>query len=212
VNDQHDPGQLAAYAVGLLDGEDVRATAAHVAGCQRCQRELTELREVDGALRRMPSELFLGGPPQGGELQGGEPVLQRTLRQVRAQSGTHRRRRRLALVAAAVVALAGVGTAGVALGRVTAGRTITAEPAEAGSRLLTGFNQSTGARMSVTVTPDAGWVRVKATVVGLSVGERCMLVVVDRRGNPSVAGSWLVDSTSEKYSIDSCGISWAASW
>lgn len=111
---------MAAYAVGLLDGADARAVEAHVAGCPHCRRELTELREVDGALRRVPPELFLDGPPQGGELQGGELVLQRTLRQVRAESGARRGRRRLALIAAAVVALVGVGAACVALGRVTA--------------------------------------------------------------------------------------------
>lgn len=195
MTDQHDPGQLAAFAIGLLDGEEAQATRTHVAACPDCRRELTELLEADGALRGMPSEWFLDGPPPDGEL-----VLQRTLRQIRVESRARRKRRRLALIAAAVVVLVGVGAGGVALGRGTAGEAITAGP---GSRSLTGFNQSTGARMSVTVTPDAGWVRVKATIVGLAVGERCMLVVVDRRGNPYIAGSWLVDSTSEQYRIDS---------
>jgi len=86
VQDHHDLEQLAAFAVGLLDGEGARATGDHVAGCPRCRRELTDLRAVDGALRRMPPELFLDGPPQGGEL-----VLRRTLRQVQRESGTRRR-------------------------------------------------------------------------------------------------------------------------
>jgi anti-sigma factor RsiW len=85
VKDEHDPDQLAAHALGLLGGEDARATGAHVAGCPRCRQELTQLREVDGALRRVPAELFLDGPPQSGE-----PVLQRTLRQLRRESGAHR--------------------------------------------------------------------------------------------------------------------------
>lgn len=195
MTDQHDPEQLAAFAIGLLDGETAQTTRTHVAACPDCRRELTELLEADAALRGMPSEWFLDGPPPDGE-----QVLQRTLRQIREERREPRRRRLLALVAAAVVVLAGVGAAGVALGRGTAGEAITAEP---GSRSLTGFNQSTGARMSATLTPDAGWVRVKATITGLSVGERCMLVVVDRRGNPYIAGSWLVDSTAEQYSFDS---------
>ncbi len=199
MNDQHDPEQLAAFAVGLLDGEDARATEAHVAVCQRCQRALTELREVDAALRTVPSELFLDGPPP----QAGELALQRALLEVREKRGAHRRRRRLALVAAAVAALVGVGAAGVALGQATASKTITAEPAEAGSRLLTGFNQSTGVRMTVTVTPDERSVLLKASIVGLSVGERCMLMVVDRGGNPYIVGSWVVDAAGEEYSIDS---------
>ncbi|MGH3718670.1 MAG: anti-sigma factor family protein [Pseudonocardiaceae bacterium] len=202
MNDRHDTEQLAAYAAGFLDGADARAMEAHVAGCPHCLRELTELCEVDGALRRVPPELFLDGPPQDGELaQGGELVLQRTLRQVREESGVGRKRRRRALIAASVAALVGVGAAGVALGRVTASETITAAPtvpAHTGSRLLTGFNPSTGARMTVTVTPATGWVRVKATVVGIPAGERCMLVVVDRNRDRWIAASWFVSPAHEK--------------
>jgi hypothetical protein len=202
VNDQHDPEQLAAYAIGLLDGEDSRATEAHVAGCPHCRQELTELRKVDGALRRMPPELFLDGPPPGGEL-----VLQRTLRQVRAEhegSGARRGRRRRALIAAALAALVGVGAAGVALGRVTTRETITALPTTppvTGSRLLTGFDPSTGARMAVTVTPAAGWVRIKATVVGIPAGERCTLIVVDRNRDRYIAASWLASPAAEENGI-----------
>jgi hypothetical protein len=198
VSEQHEPEQLAAYALGLLDGEDARAVEVHVAGCPHCRRELTELREVDGALRRVPPELFLDGPPQGNEL-----VLRR-VRAEREESSGRRGRRRLALIAAAVVALVGVGAAGVALGRVTAGKTIIAlptSPAETGSRLLTGFDPSTGARMTVTVTPAAGWVRVKATAVGIPAGERCMLVVIDRSRNRYIAASWLVSPGAEKNGI-----------
>jgi len=114
VNNHHNPEQVAAYAMGLLHGADARAVEAHVAGCPRCRQELTQLREVDRALRRVPAELFLDGPAQGGEL-----VLQRTLRQARAErekSGAWRGRRRLALIAAALAVLVGVGAAGVALG------------------------------------------------------------------------------------------------
>jgi hypothetical protein len=202
VNDQHDPEQLAAYAIGLLDGEDAQAAEAHVAGCPHCRRELAELREVDGALRGVPAELFLDGPPPGGEL-----VLQRTRRQVRAErgeGGVRRGRRRRALIAAVLAALVGVGAAGVALGRVTAGETITAAPTTprvTGSRVLTGVDPSTGARMAVTVTPAAGWVRVKATVIGIPAGERCTLVIVDRNRDRYIAASWLASPAAEKNGI-----------
>jgi hypothetical protein len=201
MTDHRDPEQLAAYAIGLLDGEDTRAMEAHVAGCAHCQQELRELHEVDGVLRGVPPELFLDGPPQGGEL-----VLQRALRQLRAErgeSGARRGRRRLALLAAAVAALVSVGAAGVALGRATTSDTITAPtaPAPTGSRLLTGFDPSTGARMTVTLTPAAGWVRLKATVAGIPAGQRCMLVIVDRSRDRYIAASWLVSPASEKNGI-----------
>jgi anti-sigma factor RsiW len=196
VNDQHDPEQLAAYAVGLLDGEDARAAEAHVAGCPRCRWELTELRQVGAALRRVPPELFLDGPPQGGEL-----VLQRTLRQVRKESAARRGRRRALVAAMVVAALIGTGAAGVAFGRSAVSQTITAVPtmpAETGSRLFTGFDPSSGARMTVTVTPAAGWVRVKATAVGIPAGERCMVVVIDRNRDRYIAASWLVSPVGEE--------------
>jgi RNA polymerase sigma-70 factor (ECF subfamily) len=199
VNDEHDPEQLAAYVIGLLDGEQARATEAHIAGCPRCRQELAELREVDGALRRMPPEVFLEGPPPDSEL-----VLQRTLREIREKNSAYRRRRRLALTAAAVAVLVGVGAGGVALGRVTAGETITAlrtTRPDTGARLLTGSNPATGARMTVTVTPEAGWVRVKATVMGIPAGERCMLVVLDRNRDRYIAASWLASPAAEKDGI-----------
>ncbi len=52
--------------------------------------------------------------------------------------------------------------------------------------------------MTVTVTPAAGWVRVKATAVGIPAGERCMLVVIDRNRDRYIAASWLVSPVGEE--------------
>lgn len=182
MSDQHDPEQLAAYAVGLLDEADARVVAAHTAECSRCRRELAELREVSAALCAVPSEFFLDGPPEDGEL-----VLRRTLRRVRKERGARLVPRRRALVAAAVAALVvGAGAAGVSLGRLSSG-----EPGiAAGSQVLTGDNRSTGAHLTVAVTPKDGWVRVTATTRGIPPGEHCVLMVVDRGGKPHFAGSW----------------------
>jgi len=54
----------------------------------------------------------------------------------------------------------------------------------------------------VTLTPWAGWVRVKATIDGLAVGQRCTLVVVDRSGNHTSVGSWVVSPTGKEYRIE----------
>src|SRR6185312_3076054 len=119
-------------------------------------------------------------------------------------SGARPGRRRRAVIAAALAALVGVGAAGVALGRVTASETITALPTTppvTGSRVLTGVDPSTGVRMTVTVTPAAGWVRIKATVVGIPAGERCTLVVLDRSRDRYIAGSWLASPAAEKNGI-----------
>jgi RNA polymerase sigma-70 factor (ECF subfamily) len=55
--------------------------------------------------------------------------------------------------------------------------------------------------MTVTVTPAAGWVRIKATVVGIPAGERCTLVVLDRSRDRYIAASWLASPAAEKNGI-----------
>jgi anti-sigma factor RsiW len=75
----HDIEQLVALAMGLSDASDRSAAEAHLAGCPTCRQELQELREIDAAIRRVPPEAFLEGPPADADL-----VLQRVLREVRA--------------------------------------------------------------------------------------------------------------------------------
>jgi hypothetical protein len=110
------------------------------------------------------------------------------------------------LIAAAVAAVLAVGGAGVVSGRLTAGggspravATVTAEPSQTpvpGTKVASATNPATGAHVSVTVIPAEGWVRVDAAAAGLPAGDRCRLVVVDRAGGTTVAGSWLVPAPS----------------
>ena len=46
--------RLGAYLDGALDQETARSTAAHLASCGRCQREVEELRRLHGLLRQHP--------------------------------------------------------------------------------------------------------------------------------------------------------------
>ncbi|GAA3233168.1 zf-HC2 domain-containing protein [Pseudonocardia petroleophila] len=181
----HDRGDLGAHALGLLDGDDARAVDAHLATCPDCRAEWESLRGTALALRELPPETFLDGPPDSGLL------LRRTVRAVRAEGGGARRRTRLALVAAAVavaVALAGGGALlGRALGPST---TVSADSRTPGSRTVEGT--AGPIVMSATVTPAAGWVRVATTVRGIEAGKRCTIIVVGRDGTENVAGSWLV--------------------
>src|SRR5439155_18313994 len=102
----HDHSQLGAYVLGVHDEDEVRAVDEHLAGCEDCRRELADLVAMHDLLGEVPPEAFLDGPPEGGDL-----LLQRTLRQVRAD-GARSGRFRVALVAAGVVAFA-VATMGV---------------------------------------------------------------------------------------------------
>lgn len=192
----HDRAQLGAYALGALDPNEARVVHDHLAGCLDCQREVSELMMIRRALDQVPPEAFVDGPPEDGEL-----LLQRTLRQVRAETAPPRRRVTVAAMAAAVavgVALAG----GVLLGR----QTVTTPSAAPGTATSTPSNASlaeatdptTGTVMKVALEPKKGWVWVHADVTGLPVGAKCELFVVRRDGEPILAGSWLVSEDGSK--------------
>jgi hypothetical protein len=196
---EHDRTPLAAYALGALDSEEARSVETHTAGCDECRAELAELAALEAALGEVPPEAFLDGPPEGGDL-----MLQRTLRQVRAERAevvAQARRPRRLLAAAAVVALVGAALAGGAvLGRGTApapqaGATPSASASTvAGTRTVSAANPATGASLSGTVIPAPGWVRVHVKVSGVPAGTPCVIQVVPRSGAPIVAGSWLVSA------------------
>ncbi|WP_441247114.1 anti-sigma factor family protein [Kitasatospora sp. McL0602] len=186
---------LGAYALGALEPEEAASVGQHLLDCPACRQEVAEMQELERVLGEVPPELFVDGPPQGGDL-----LLRRTLRQVRAERGAGRRRRwAVAGVAAAVAAAALLG-GGVLLGRGTepAPQVAAVAPPPPGTRVASVSDPGTGARLTLTVTPAAGWVRVSAAVTGIPAGERCHLVVTGRSGARTDAGSWLVSPAGAK--------------
>ncbi|OLB74778.1 MAG: hypothetical protein AUI14_22705, partial [Actinobacteria bacterium 13_2_20CM_2_71_6] len=203
---EHDRSPLAAYALGALDVHEAREVDAHVAGCAECRAELDELSALEAALGEVPPEAFLEGPPEGGDL-----LLQRTLRQVRAERTQATRPRRL-LVAAGIAglvaaALAGGGLVGrvtapsvqaggtptaSATGGATASATVSVAPpassAPPNTRTFAATDPKTGATMTVALTPAAGWVRIHVKADGIKAGLKCRLDVVDRNGRHTQAG------------------------
>ncbi|MEV6950413.1 zf-HC2 domain-containing protein [Streptomyces sp. NPDC051183] len=195
---RHEEELLGPYVLGVLDDADVHRVEEHVAGCVQCREEVTALREMEAALGEVPAEAFLDGPPQGGDL-----LLQRTLRQVRGEVAGERRRRRGVAVLAAAASLAAVFWAGAQVGGGDGGPvalppqpspTVSAQPSPppAGTRVASATDPGTRARMTVQVTPAAKWVRVHAAVTGVPPGERCRLVVVSKDGTRTIAGGWVV--------------------
>jgi hypothetical protein len=185
----HNPEELGAHALGLLDPAQSRAVEEHLAVCPACQREWEELREMVDVLDDVPPEAFLDGPPDG------DLVLQRALRRVRSESGAQRRGRGFALAGAAAVALAAVLGGGVLIGRTTAppaAPDVVAAPAPAADAVVLSGGGEPGVSMTATLTPAAGWVRLSTAVQGVPPGERCRIVVVAEDGSRHIAGSWLV--------------------
>ncbi|MEU8438348.1 zf-HC2 domain-containing protein, partial [Streptomyces sp. NPDC029216] len=105
---RHEEELLGPYVLGVLDAEDVRRVEEHVGDCVGCREEVAALLEMESALGEVPEEAFLDGPPQGGDL-----LLQRTLRQVRGERAARTRWRAAVAGLAAAASLAAVFWAGV---------------------------------------------------------------------------------------------------
>ncbi|HXV92031.1 MAG TPA: zf-HC2 domain-containing protein [Pseudonocardia sp.] len=189
--------ELGAHALGLLDETEARAVEQHLAACTSCRREWEELREMSELLDELPPEAFLDGPPDG------DLVLQRTLRQIRSETGAKQRRRRIGLVAAAAVIVAAVLGGGVVVGRATAPEsppeTVVAQPP--GPPVTVQGSGPSGVEMSATITPAMGWVRLTTTVSGIPSGEVCQIVVVAEDGTRAIAGTWVVPATGEERGV-----------
>jgi anti-sigma factor RsiW len=186
--------QLGAYVLGALDPADTNEFERHLATCEVCRAELGEFGALREALDTVPPEAFLDGPPEAGDL-----LLQRTLRRIRAEAPMSAvrpkgPRRGLIFAAAAVIAVVAVG-GGVVIGRQTA--PVSSPVAQApvpGTREASATNAATGASLTASVIPAAGWVKVHVAVKGIPAGEKCQLVITSKTGEQWVAGSWLVSA------------------
>jgi anti-sigma factor RsiW len=192
MNPTSDHVDIAGYLVEMLTPEQKQRADAHIRGCAECRDEIESMQQWSSALRDVPEVMLLDGPPEGADL-----LLQRTLRQVRTETSHRRQRRSGMLVSAAAAVIVAAIAGGVLIGRGTAPTEPLAAPtaaasAPAGTRTVSAVGTGTGARMIVTVTPAAGWVRVSATVGGIPAGEKCRLEVVGRDGTAVLAGGWLV--------------------
>jgi len=204
---EHDQAQLGAYVLGVLEAGELAEFEAHLASCPACLQEVNELSELRDELGEVPPEAFLEGPPDGGDL-----LLQRTLREIRAQEGVQaepqRRPRLFAVAGAAAVIVVTLG-AGILLGRQTApdvpaqalpptSATTAASTPVPGTRNIENTDTKTGARLVATVTPASGWVKVHLAVQGVRQGEKCKLFVVAKNGDRFESGSWIVSEKGER--------------
>jgi anti-sigma factor RsiW len=201
---EHDHAELAAYVLGALEPDEAELFEAHLATCSDCAHEVSEFSELRDQLDDVPPEAFLDGPPEGGDL-----LLQRTLRTIRAEDPPKAKPRVLKLAGAAAVLVVVALGAGVLLGRGTAPTTTvasppasqTSEPAVPGTRTLSATDATTGVSLAADVVPLSGWVKVRVALKGVKDGEKCELVIVPKTGAPVVAGSWVVTAKGQAEGI-----------
>lgn len=185
---------VGAYVLGILDSSERAAIDEHTTGCKECRMELVDLQEMKTALGEVPSEAFLEGAPEGGDL-----LLQRTIRQVRAeQAGVWRRRSLViglgAAASAAILFFGGYAVGGHGPTHSMAGPSSPSKSTTSSLtdvRVASATDTTTRAAMWVQFTPASGWVKVKVAATGVPGGERCRLVVVSTDGKRETALSWV---------------------
>ncbi|MFI9387167.1 anti-sigma factor family protein [Kutzneria sp. NPDC052558] len=190
---EHDKALVGAYVLGVLSPEETASTEAHLESCPECRRELEDLRLLHEELGEVPPEAFLDGPPEGGDL-----LLQRTLREVRGISS----RQRMwggSLAAAGLVAVVALSIgAGVVIGNQSSagnGGSVaapTATPLPSGTKHSANVDPVTGAHLAATVIPANGWIKVQVQASDIAPGQRCKLFVTSKSGVQEQFGGWLV--------------------
>ena len=201
TNPTNDHVDMAGYLMEMLTPEEKQRADEHLRGCDACREEILSLQEWSSALRDIPDEMLLDGPPEDADL-----LLQRTIRQVRQESSSGRLRRLAVLTTAAAAVVAVAIGGGVVLGRGTATtppqaqQTTPSAPATSvppGTQVVAAADPNTGARINATIMPAVGWIRLSATVGGIPAGEKCRLEVIGKDGSSILAGSWLVSPAGE---------------
>lgn len=194
------------YVAQELSAAERGVVQEHLQLCERCREEEATLSTLRTALQAVPAEALLRGPPADADL-----LLQRTLRQVRAEATRELARRRAAVAAVAVVLAAAMLGTGVLVGRQGLGGQSrgqgtavapTVGPAVPGTRLASARDAQTGARLTAAIAPFAGWVRLHVSVSGIPAGEPCRLVVLGRDGQRVTAGGWLVSAKTAEQGVD----------
>lgn len=183
----HVPVALEAYVADTLSERQRREIEDHLVGCAECRLRTAEMTELRAVLGDVPPEAFLDGPPED------DLVLHRALRQVRTQRRTGTRNRSMFGSAAALAVVVALG-GGVLLGKLsmTTGPTRTvALPVTTISDAMHLHGTADGARLSVTVIPGAGEVRMNGWAIGIPAG-RCRLVLATESGHTEVVAGWLV--------------------
>ncbi|MEU2338887.1 zf-HC2 domain-containing protein [Streptomyces sp. NPDC013172] len=188
---QHPSGEkIGAYVLGIVGIDERLALDEHLVDCEECRMELTALQEMEAALGEVPPEAFLEGPPEDGEL-----LLQRTLRQVRAEQASAWRHRFVAVGVGVAASAAALFFGGFMVGSSGSTASAAAPPPTsntAGVRVASARDSTTKASMRIQLTPSQDYVKVNAAVLGVPAGERCRIVVVSTDGHRETALSWVV--------------------
>lgn len=170
------------YLAGTLDEERSLLLERHLRTCARCNDEVAEFQEFQRIV-----DTVLNEPPPDGDL-----VLQRALRQIRAEAAVKRRRRAALVGSAAAVIVAVALTTGVMVGR---------SADSPGPVRASATDATTGAALAVSFADTSGWSHLSASVSGVPLGAQCELVLVGKDGRQTTAAGWKVTAAQSTVDI-----------
>ncbi|GAA0262053.1 hypothetical protein GCM10010492_73870 [Saccharothrix mutabilis subsp. mutabilis] len=108
-----------------------------------------------------------------------DPVLEGTLRKIRAERSKTRNRRNAMTATATALALSAAVLYGHHRGQ---------ESAPTPVHLAATDNN---VHLNAKITPAPGWIRIEVTVTGLPPAQPCLLLLTDRAGQTYQAGGWV---------------------
>jgi anti-sigma factor RsiW len=195
---------IGAYVLGGLQPDEATELENHLDGCPDCQRELAEFTDTAAQLAMVPPELLVETlsqqpppwqAPAAHRAQADDLILQRTLREIRAERTGARRRRVLAVAAGLVALVAAPVITAVAVDGGSGGTTVAQPPpastAPAGE-VVQGSDRATGVSGRATLAAAPWGTKLQAMFTGEPRGEKCHLFVVSTSGERQVAANWTV--------------------
>jgi anti-sigma factor RsiW len=189
---------IGAYVLGGLEPHEAIELEAHLGGCPDCQQELAEFSDTAAQLALVPRDLLAqaleghAAPAPAGPTD--DLLLQRTLRQVRAEQTGSRRRRWLAVAAAVCALVAAPVITAVAVSNGDGGQTIASAPTPsvAAGRTVQASDAATGVSGVATLSSAPWGTKLQAKFTGEPHGATCQLLVISKAGERQVAGTWVV--------------------
>lgn len=195
---------VAAYVLGILDEDEVDAFENHLAQCRRCALDLRDFAQLPDLLDEADANGMLRA--NAGERPDGRSVraMLDSVSETRA-----RKRRNVALLAAAAAMVLVVGTAVVSVNvaapsdPVASSSSTPSVPAQSNvakgapdsSGTISRTDSATGVSARLSASPEPWGTSVQVDVTGAKGPTRCELIAKSRTGESMVIGSWLVTAS-----------------
>ncbi|MDR3079877.1 MAG: zf-HC2 domain-containing protein [Streptomyces sp.] len=189
---------VGAYALGILDDAEAAAFETHLAGCDRCARQLDDLAGMEPMLAALADLPGNRGTATIGESLSAKPSPQLAERLVGevTERRAHKRRRGLYLVAAAAALIIGGPLTALAVNSGGSGDPTASGPAEAAFRTMTDKHAATDPDTkvdAVVAMESKDWgTHAVLQLKNVKGPLKCSLIAVGKNGERETVTTWAV--------------------